>query len=284
MDASVTLKPGTISYRDDGQGHPIVFVHGLLVDGQLWRKVTPLLAGHYRCIVPDLPLGAHAQALNEGADRSPRGVAHLLADFIEALGLESATVVGSDTGGAIAQMLVTERPERVGALVLTNCDCLENFLPPIFRPLKWAAFVPGSGWLAGQLLRSSAVRRSPVGYGLLTRRPVPAEVTRAWAAPLLDRGVRRDLVATLKAIDKRDTIRAAEHLREFAGPTLLAWAPEDRVFPLHFAEKLRSMVPGAQLELIAESGAFVPEDQPELLAQAIATFLTRQDADELPSD
>jgi pimeloyl-ACP methyl ester carboxylesterase len=136
MNTTVTLDQATIPYRDDGQGPPIVFVHGLLVDGQLWRKVTPHLTGSFRCIVPDLPLGAHARPFEEGADRSPRGVAHLLADFFEALGLSSVTVVGSDTGGAIAQLLVTQRPERVGSLVLTNCDCFENFLPPMFRPLQ----------------------------------------------------------------------------------------------------------------------------------------------------
>jgi pimeloyl-ACP methyl ester carboxylesterase len=284
MDASVTLPQATVTYRDEGQGHPIVFAHGLLVDGTLWRKVTPLLASRYRCIVPDLPLGAHTYPLEAGADRSPRGVAHLLADFIAALGLESVTVVGNDTGGAIAQLLVTERPERIGSLVLTNCDCLENFLPPIFRPLRWAAYVPGSYWLVAQMLRSRAIRRSPAGFGLLTHRPVPAEVSGAWSAPLRNGRVRRDLIATLKAIDRRDTVRAGEHLREFVGPTLLAWAPEDRVFPLHFAETLQSKIPGAELELIGDSRAFVPEDNPELLAEVIAEYLARHDRSEASGD
>jgi pimeloyl-ACP methyl ester carboxylesterase len=211
-------------------------------------------------------------------------VAHLLADFIEVLGLSSVTLVGNDTGGAAAQLLVTERPERVGSLVLTNCDCLENFLPPKFRPLQWGAFVPGFAWLAAQLVRSGAVRRSPVGYGLLTHRPVPAELTSAWVAPLLDGAVRRDLTALLKAIDRRDTMEAARRLKAFAGPTLLAWAPDDKVFPLYFAETLHSMIPGAQLELLADSGAFIPEDQPELLAEVVASFLMRPGVAGLPTD
>lgn len=87
----------------------------------------------------------------------------------------------------------------------------------------------------------------------------------------------------LKAINKRDTMEAAQRLKEFAGPTLIAWAPEDKVFPLHFAERLQSMIPGAQLELIADSGAFVPEDQPELLAEVVATFLTQRDVGPPPN-
>ena len=57
--SDVKLPQGTIHYRESGEGPPVVFVHGLLVDGRLWRKVTPLLEDRFRCIVPDLPLGSH---------------------------------------------------------------------------------------------------------------------------------------------------------------------------------------------------------------------------------
>ena len=121
------LPQGQIRYRDSGAGRPLVFVHGLLVDGLLWRKVTPLLDGEFRCIAPDWPLGSHRVALAPSADRSPHGMARLIADFLEKLELEDVTLVANDTGGAIAQLLVTERPERIGRLVLTPCDCYENF-------------------------------------------------------------------------------------------------------------------------------------------------------------
>ena len=77
MQKSVSLKQGTILYRDEGEGDPLVFVHGLLVDGRLWRKVTPALSATHRCIVPDWPLGSHRTALTPGSDRSPRGIARL---------------------------------------------------------------------------------------------------------------------------------------------------------------------------------------------------------------
>jgi pimeloyl-ACP methyl ester carboxylesterase len=275
MDASIELRQGTIHYREDGEGDPLVFVHGLLVDGRLWRKVTPSLAASHRCIVPDWPLGSHRTAMAPGADRSPRGIAHLIADFLDALDLQQVTIVGNDTGGAISQILATERPERLRALVLTNCDCLENYLPPYFKPLKWMAHLPGAYWLSACIMRSARARRSPLGFGRLTRGPIPDEITAAWVEPLADRAVRADVLATLKAIDKRDTLQAAKRLREHPLPTLLAWASDDRIFPLRFANRLQSMVPGAQLEQIADSGAFVPEDQPTKLAELIQTFLQR---------
>src|SRR4051794_25374225 len=197
------LSQGPIHYRESGAGPPLVFVHGLLVDGRLWRKVTPRLSGGHRCIVPDWPLGSHRSALNAGADRSPRGIAHLIADFLHALELSDVTIVANDTGGAISQILASERPERVRALVLTNCDCLENFLPPLLRPLQWLAHVPGAHLPLPNAARSARVRRSPLGFGMLSHEPLPDELTAEWLAPLSQRDVRADVLATLKAIDRR---------------------------------------------------------------------------------
>jgi pimeloyl-ACP methyl ester carboxylesterase len=279
MQTNVTLRQGTIRYRDEGQGPALVFVHGLLVDGRLWRKVTPPLAATHRCIVPDWPLGSHAEALRADADRSPTGIAHLIADFLAALELEDVTIVANDTGGAIAQILAAERPERLRGLILTNCDCLENFLPPVIRPLQWLAHVPGAyRLLAGVAARSARLRRSPLGFGMLTHQPLPDELTASWLAPLKDPAVRADAVATLKAIDKRETLGAAERLHARPLPVLLAWAAEDRIFPLRFARRLAERIPGARLEEIADSRAFVPEDQPERLAGLIAAFVAQRSA------
>lgn len=268
------LPQGTIHYRDTGEGETLVFLHGLLVNGLLWRKVTPLLEGQHRCIVPDWPLGSHSAALSAGADRSPRGHAHLVADFLETLELEAVTLIANDTGGAIAQLLATERPERVGRLILTPCDAYENFLPPAFRPLQWLARVPGALTLAMQPMRIPALRRSPLGFGMLTRRAIPDEILAAWVDPFLqDAGVRRDTIGLLRAIDARDTLAAAEKLRDFARPTLIAWAPEDRFFKLRYAERLSHTIPDCRLERIEDSFTFVSEDQPERLAELIAAFV-----------
>lgn len=270
---TIDLPQGTIPYRDTGRGPPIVFVHGLLVDGLLWRNVTPELDREYRCIVPDWPLGAHRRPLAHSADRSPRGMAHLIADFLDELELERVTLVANDTGGAIAQLLVTERPARIGRLVLTPCDCYENFLPPAFRPLQWAARVPGALTAFAQPMRLAAVRRSPLGFGLLTKRPIPDEITRGWLRPALESAaIRRDAIGLLRGIDKRDTLAAAQKLRGFDGLTLIAWAREDLVFKLRYAERLARDIPGSRLELIEDSRSFVPEDQPQRLAELIGAF------------
>src|SRR5262245_4331899 len=113
----IDLPAGVIHYRDTGAGAPIVFVHGLLVNGALWRMVTPPLEAGHRCIVPDLPLGSHRSPMKSDAELSPPGVARLVSDFLEALDLKGVTLVGNDTGGAICQLVAAHHPERIGRLV-----------------------------------------------------------------------------------------------------------------------------------------------------------------------
>ena len=272
----LTLSQGTIHVRDTGDpdGPPVVFVHGLLVDGSLWRKVVPSLEGELRCIWPDWPLGSHRTAMAPGADLSPRGVAHLVADALAAMELERVTLVGNDTGGAICQLVATERPERLGRLVLTDCDAFENFLPPMFRGLQVAARVPGLLNALVQPMRIRALRRLPMAYGLVTKRPIEHAVTDAWLRPFLQqRAVRRDTAKLLRGITRRDTLAAAERLRRFERPTLLAWAREDRAFPVAHAHRLAALLPDARVEEIPDSLTFIPEDQPERLADAIARFV-----------
>ena len=273
---ALTLPQGTIHVRDTGKrdGPPVVFVHGLLVDGSLWRKVVPYLEDELRCIWPDWPLGSHRTPMAPNADLSPRGVAHLVADALAAQDLDGVTLVGNDTGGAICQLVATERPERLARLVLTDCDAFENFLPPLFRYLQVAARVPGALNALVQPLRIRALRRLPMAYGVVTKRPVEHAVTDAWLRPFLQqRDVRRDTAKLLRGITRRDTVAAAERLRRFDRPTLLAWAREDRAFPIAHAHRLAALLPDARVEEIADSLAFVPEDQPERLADAIARFV-----------
>jgi pimeloyl-ACP methyl ester carboxylesterase len=271
----IRLPQGTIRYRDAGSGEPIVFVHGLLVDGRLWRDVAPRLADEFRCIVPDLPLGSHTIPAAEGTDLSPPGLARIVADLLEALELDRVTLVGNDTGGAICQLVATRHPERLASLVLTPCDAYEDFLPPAFRPLQWAARVPGLPGALFQPFRLDAVRRSPLGFGwLIKRRPLDAELLESWLRPSLeDPAVRRDAVEILRRIDNRFTLEAAERLREFDRPTLIAWATEDRFFKLRNGKRLAEAIPDARLELVEDSRTFVPLDQPERLAELIAAFI-----------
>ena len=273
---SLQVDAGEIAYRDIGEGPPVVFLHPLLTSGWHWRKVVPLVAAEgFRCITPTLPLGAHAVAMRPGANLSPAGMTSLVAEFIAGLEVGPVTVVGNDTGGALAQLLAASRPELVSRVVLTSCDALEYFFPPLFRYLKWAAFIPGFPYAVGQSLRVKALRRLPITFGWLAKRPIPDDVLDGYAAPFLeDAAIRRDVVAFLRGVDNALTCQAAETLRSVDIPVLLAWAREDKVFPFRLAERLETLLPNATLRPIEDSYAFTAEDQPEALARLIVEFCT----------
>jgi pimeloyl-ACP methyl ester carboxylesterase len=267
----IALPQGTIRYREEGEGRPLVFVHGYLVDGRLWDGVVDALADRYRCIAPDWPLGSHGVALDPAADLSPPGVARIVADFLERLELEDVTIVGNDSGGAMSQVLATRHPERIGRLVLTNCDCYENFPPGVFKLLPPLAAIPGSMTLSVQPFRIGALGR--LVYRPFTRGPQPPELIASWLEPSLrDRGVRRDTRKVTVGMHKRHTLEAARRLRETGLPLLLAWAPEDRLFPISYAERLAGDAAEARLVEIPEARTFVPLDQPGRVAEAIAGF------------
>jgi pimeloyl-ACP methyl ester carboxylesterase len=268
----VRLPQGTIRYREEGNGEPIVLVHGLLTNAELWREVIPRLAADFRVIAPDWPLGSHQVPLNPGADLSPPGLAQIIADFLAALELEGVTLVGNDTGGAICQLVVASRPDRLARLVLTPCDAYENFLPPAFRPLQVIARVPGAVFAVLQSMRAAPSRRSPLAYGWVTKRADDA-LTRSWIEPALSsKAIRREVASILTGISNSYTLKAAETFPEFAKPVLIAWAPEDRFFKLRYGERLASAFPNSRMELIEDSYTFVPIDQPERTAELIGAF------------
>jgi pimeloyl-ACP methyl ester carboxylesterase len=268
----ITLPQGTIHYRDTGEGPPVVFLHGLLVDGEVWRKVTPLLQGAARSIVPDLPLGSHRIALNADADLSPARVAQLVGDLLAALDLDDVTLVGNDTGGAISQLVALDHGERVGRLVLTNCDCFDVFPPKEFVPMVKAARVPGALFAAMQPMRAAKARRLPMAYGSLAHE-IPDEVTGAWIQPFLDDAdIRRDAAAFMRAIDKTIMIDAAEGLPSLEIPSVVAWGQDDRFFSRELGERLAAVL-GARLAPIAGARTFVSEDEPEALAGVIRDFV-----------
>ena len=268
----IQLESGPVRYRELGQGEPIVFVHGLLVDGRLWDGVARRVAasGH-RAILPDLPMGSHVVPMNEDADLSPHGQAKLVADLIRALGLERATIAGNDTGGAVSQMVATRHPEVVERMVLTNCDCFDRFPPFPFSMMPPIARLPGGMTMLQTPFRVGALARA--AYGALAKKKIPAELIASWLAPAGKSEIRRDTRKLLTSVHKRQTLEAAEKLKAFDRPALLTWGVDDPFFKLSFAERLQRTIPDCRLERIADAKTFSPLDQPERIGELIAEFV-----------
>jgi pimeloyl-ACP methyl ester carboxylesterase len=211
-------------------------------------------------------------AMKPDADLTPYGIAATIASFLEELDLEDVTIVGNDSGGAMSQVLATRHPERIGRLVLTNCDTHENFPPGPFKALIPLAKLPGGMAVVGAPFRVGAIARA--AFKPFAKKQIPPELIRSWMEPgLNDPGVKRDLKKVTVDMNKRYTLEAAEKLRGSDLPILLAWAPEDKVFPLKWAQRLAGEVPNARIVEIPDSSTFVPFDQPQRLADEIAAFV-----------
>ena len=266
-ESSVQLDGATIRYRDTGEGPTIVFVHGVWVGGRLWDDVVGRLTG-MRCVVPTWPLGAHADPA-PAADLSARAAARRIPEFLEALDLHDVTLVGNDTGGGLClASLATGHPglQRLGRLVLTNCDSYEHFPPQGFD--KMIAVMRRSPAIGAALLRffSSSAGQWVFLKGVCTTPPKGARARAIFGAFADSAAVRKDALRFAESLEPSVTLDAVAALRSFPAPVLLAWGTADKLFPLDHARRLQTDFPDARLEIIDGASTFVMLDRPDHVA------------------
>jgi pimeloyl-ACP methyl ester carboxylesterase len=274
--STVELPAGPIEYVDTGGDGPvIVFLHGLIMDGQLWRDVVPLLAPSHRCILPTLPLGAHRTPMRPGADLSLGGMVGIVADFLDRLDLHDVTLVHNDWGGAL--FLTAEgRDDRVARQVVCSCEAFDNFPPG--RPgrlARLATWVPGGLSLALRQLRVGWMRRSPLLFGHMAKRPLPDDLVRAWTAPAIhSRAIRRDIrTYGRRTWPAARLTEATARLADFRGPALVVWAPETPVMPRSHGPRLAATFADGRLVEVEDAYVLLPLDQPVKLAGLIGEFV-----------
>jgi pimeloyl-ACP methyl ester carboxylesterase len=277
---SIDLQAGRLHYRVAGRADdrrpPVVFVHGVLVNAELWAGAAWALAERgVRSYALEMPLGAHPEPMHADADLSPRGLGRLIVDALAALDLHDVTLVGNDTGGALCQFAIDVDPSRIGRLVLTNCDAFEQFPPPPFGLLFAAGRRPGRlRFLMRPAVRSTRLRHSKLGYGGLVATPLDPGLTARWAGPLVaDRAIARDAARLMAAADKRDLLEVAGRFDRFTKPVLIAWGDGDPYFKVELGERLADAFPDARLVRVEGARTFVALDEPGRLADEISAFV-----------
>jgi pimeloyl-ACP methyl ester carboxylesterase len=290
----IELSAGRIEYRDSGgNGPPVVLLHGLLMDAALWEKSIALLSADHRCVAPTLPWGAHRVPARDDADLSLAGMARLVDELIDGLGLSDVTLVGSDTGGALIQLLVSLTSKgwagasgrglaRVTRIVLLSCEAFDNLPARVTgTTLAVAGHLPP--WLFGlflQQLRLRAVRRMPMAFGWLTARG--DAVTARWIRPVLTQSaIRRDATRALRSLRaaRPQLLEAAGRLHTFTGPALVIWARGDRVMPPNHGRQLAAAFTRGELIEVDDSRTLIPLDQPETFAELVRHFVRFDTAD-----
>ena len=266
-------------YTDTGGDGPIVvLLHGVLMNGSLWDGIVDGLRDRYRCIVPELPFGAHHRPMPDDADLSLESIAARIAEFLVELDLRDVTLVCNDWGGA--QLVISPgRSDRVTSLVLISCEAFDNYPPGLpGRLLCVNAALPGGTFMSVQLLRASWIRHLPFIFGGMSKKRVPDDLFMSWIQPARHNPkVRRDLNEYLRHVPKKALLMEwAEQQRSFRGPVLIVWAREDRLMPPAHAIRLAEHFENSHLVWVDDSRTLIPIDQPEILTNHLRRFLDAQ--------
>ncbi|MGH2755011.1 MAG: alpha/beta fold hydrolase [Actinomycetota bacterium] len=241
----VRVRGGEVAYADVGAGPVALFVHGVFMNGLLWRNVISGLRSERRCIAIDLP--AHGDtAVEMGEGFSLDAHADLLAEFLDALGIERVDLVGNDTGGAICQAFVVRFPERVRTLTLTNCDVDDNFPPDAFKPAIELAREGQLAPLIAEMTRDLELARSETGLGIGYEHPetITPEIVGAYLGRYADPAAGREVERRIGDVVAKDLDEVTAKMRELTIPTLVAWGTNDVFFDVKWAYWLRDNVPG----------------------------------------
>ncbi len=277
---TIDLPYGPLTYREAGPAEadlpPVVFIHPVLSDGALWAPVAERLASRgVRSYAPDWPLGSHRLPLNDNADRSPRGMAQMVQDFLAALDLRDVTLVGNDTGGAITQYVLAAGEPRVARAVVMNCDAFDTFPPFPFNAilsllkLDWLAKV-----IAGQM-RLTALRHSWLGFGLLSKN-LPAELTRSWLEPIrTDAKVRADLVRLLRNVRPAELNEVTPRMANVTKPATVLWGMADHVFKPALGRRLARAFANAEFVEVPGARTLLALDAPDAVTEAILEVAKR---------
>jgi pimeloyl-ACP methyl ester carboxylesterase len=279
---TVQTPSGTISYVERGSGPVALFVHGVLLNGYLWRHQLAQLGDVRRCIAVDLLAHGNTE-ISATQDVSVTANAHMLAEFLDALDIDQVDLVGNDSGGGICQIFAALYPQRLRSLALTNCDTHDNWPPEAFKPFVAMVAAGGLSQTLNAMLDDKAIYRSQQALGPAYERPdaVADDTIETYLRPLTHSPQRtHDLERFVNAFDHRHTVEIESQLRRVQAPTLIAWGTDDIYFATEWSHWLEQTIPGTKKRVELESARiFFPEERPvefnrELKAHWLASSAT----------
>jgi pimeloyl-ACP methyl ester carboxylesterase len=277
---SVELGDARVAYYEQGSGPEVLLLHGCPFSSFVWRKVIPYLADSYRCLAPDL-LGLGDTETPPNADWSLRAQAAMVIAFLDALSIARTHVVGHDHGGAIAQLLAAEHPDRLNRMILSNVEAYDNWPSQEERPFVRLTQIPVVGdlvmwmWSWRPILRATLAKAGAVeNRAVLTPELLDGYIRSNFGTCHRRTKTKRFLAGQFDPGNNRTTTDLLEPLRRFDHPTALIWAQDDPHFGVEWAERLRQDIPGVKrLEALPQTGHLLMEERPEKYSAAVRKFL-----------
>jgi pimeloyl-ACP methyl ester carboxylesterase len=277
----VSVKSGRIAFFEKGRGPAALFVHGVPLNGYHWRHVIDRIQHRRRCIALDL-MGLGYSEIAPSQDVSFTAQAHMIAEVIDALGIERIDLIANDSGGAVVQIFAAYYPHRLTSLVLTNCDVHDGWPPPQVLPLMERA---RTGTLASVFQpmiddpdrarercakgESVPLFRSYADPSVLTN-----DIIRLYLQPLLSSQQRIEAFQRYwLGFDNAQTVAVHSALKTLQVPTLIVWGLKDIFFEKKWAYWLKDTIPGARRVVeVEDARLFFPEDRPDSLTAPLLQF------------
>src|SRR5215470_10706331 len=261
---SVPISSGRISYIEQGSGPVALFVHGVLLNGHLWRHQLEGLSGIRRCIAVDLLAHGDTKIVPD-QDVSVTANARMLQEFLEALKIDRVDLVGNDSGSGICQIFAALHPARVRSLTLTNGDTHDNWPPEAFKPFLAMAASGGLRGTLNAMIADKALYRSAQALGPAYEHPelVGDDIIEEYLCPFVKNEQRtRDLERFLAAFDNKHTLAIKNRLRTLQAPTLIVWGTDDVYFDVKWSRWLAETIPGTRQRVEFEGARiFFPEER-----------------------
>jgi pimeloyl-ACP methyl ester carboxylesterase len=258
-----------IAYVEKGRGPAALFLHGLPLNGYQWRGALTRLSDERRCIAPDV-MGAGLSEIPEGTDQSPAAQVEMLAKFLDALGARSVDLVGSDSGGALAQLFAVRYPLRVRSMLLTNCDTAQDSPPQALLPLvaDAQAGVAAEKWIV-PLLDDLATARQGLGQAYTNPTTLTQELVEIYLRPLAQSPLRRKQYDQALIVLEKNALQPVEaELRRLEVPVRIVWGTGDTIFKPESADYLDRLLPRSRgIRRIEGAKLFWPEEFPDLVAR-----------------
>ncbi len=258
----VDTPSGRIAYVEHGDGPVALFVHGVLLNGFLWRQQLAELGGTRRCIAIDLLAHGHTQAAADST-HTVTDNARMLAQFLDALGIERIDLVGNDSGGGICQIFAALYPQYLRSLTLTNCDTHDNWPPEAFAGFVAMVAAGGLGKTLRAMWDDKTVYRAALAPAYEKPEAVSDATIATYLRPFIESPQRlAELEHFVNAFDCRHTLAIDDALRHLRVPTLIAWGTDDVYFPLEWSRWLARTIPGTTRRVDFEGARlFFPEER-----------------------
>lgn len=264
---------GPVHYVDEGEGDPILFLHGNPTWSFLYRGIIIRLKKKYRCIAVDYPgFGLSAHPDNYGY--TPGEHADIVRDFVRHLGLENLTIMGQDWGGPIGLRVAVDELPRVRALVMGNTW----YWPIDSWQSKAFSYVMSMAPVQSRILDHNLFVERVMPMGV--KHPLPDEVLHhyreALPTPKSRIGAAEFPVQLMAATPWLDELRQDVEDRLANVPLLLTWGLHDLMYPRAFMERFREPFNIVRLQRL-DAKHYIQEDAPKEISEAIESFLTSDD-------